>query len=209
VNYYIDFDNTLYNTALLTDRMLNLIVNSILEKHKDFLEEELKKECKMMFNRENIYDIYKLINYFANKYNIDEINTKNKINNLILNSGDLVYKDVFLFLSYLKNNHHKLYLLSYCDNLSYQSLKIIGAKLDEFFDAIYITSIPKHLLDINYANGIFIDDNPRDLLGLYKQNAKSVIRIRRNTNKYSKENLDINIEEYPDLEKLYVKIKEK
>ena len=182
MNYYIDFDNTLYNTALLTKRMLNLIVKLILEKHDNLLEEELNKECQMMFNRKHIYDIYELINYFSIKYKINEIDAINKINNLLLNSSDLVYKDVLLFLKYLKNNNCKLYLLSYCNNLFYQSLKIAGSKLNQLFDAIYITSVPKHLLDINYENGIFIDDNPNDLIGLYEKNPRKIIRIRRNEN---------------------------
>ena len=66
-----------------------------------------------------------------------------------------------------------------------------------FFDALYITSKEKYKLDINYTNGIFIDDNPSDLSGLYSKNPIKVIRLRRENNKHSLENLkNENIKEY-------------
>ena len=89
-------------------------------------------------------------------------------------------------------------MLTYCkDSLEYQSIKVAGSKLADFFDALYITSLPKYNLDIDYTNGVFIDDNPEDLLGLYSKNAKQVIRLRRKENKYSVKDLDnTDIKEY-------------
>ena len=188
MNYYIDFDNTLYNTPLLTNRMLNSIVASIKEK-TNLNSEDLYEECKGMFNREHIYNIYELAKYFSQI---------NNLNNIILNGNDLVFEDTIPFLKKLKESGHNLYILTYCKNsLEYQSLKITGSKLSDFFHAIYITSVPKYNLDIDYTNGIFIDDNPEDLLGLYSKNAKQVIRLRRKENKYSVKDLDNNnIQEY-------------
>ena len=79
----------------------------------------------------------------------------------------------------------------------FQVLKIKGSGLIKYFDALYITSKPKYELDINYENGIFIDDRAKDLLGLYSKNAKKVIRLRRKGNKYSIEDIgNAEIEEY-------------
>ena len=157
MNYYIDFDNTLYNTPLLVKRLQN-----------------------------------------ANE---------NEVENIILHSSDLVFKDAIPFLQKLRAENHNIFLLSHAtDTLKYQSLKITGSGLTEFFDALFITSKPKYELDIDYANGIFIDDNPNDLIGLYSKNAKRVIRLRRPENKYSIKDLEnVNIEEIKeqkeDLEK--------
>ena len=197
MNYYIDFDNTLYNTPLLTNKMLNSIVNSIKEK-TNLNSEDLFQECKSMFNREHIYNIYELAKYFSDKYNLDSFTVINNLNNIILDGSDLVFEDTIPFLQKLKEKGHKLYMLTYCkDSLEYQSIKVAGSKLSDFFDALYITSVQKYNLDIDYTNGIFIDDNPEDLLGLYSRNAKQVIRLRRKENKYSVKDLNnSDIKEY-------------
>lgn len=197
MNYYIDFDNTLYNTPLLTERILNSIVNSIKEK-TNLNSEDLYQECKSMFNREYMYNIFELAKYFANKYNLEASTVINNLNNIILNGSDLVFEDTIPFLKKIKEKGHKIYMLTYCkDSLEYQSIKVAGSKLSDFFDAIYITSIPKYNLDIDYTNGIFIDDTPDNLLGLYSKNPKQVIRLRRKENKYSVKDLDNNnIKEY-------------
>ena len=45
--------------------------------------------------------------------------------------------------------------------------KLMGSGITSYFDGIIITAEYKFLLDIDYTNGIFIDDDPRDLNGLY------------------------------------------
>lgn len=199
MNYYIDFDNTLYNTPLLTEKMLNSIVESAYNQ-KSINKKELLDECKSMFNREHIYNIYKLAEYFSNKYNLELSPIINNLNTTILSGKDLVFEDSITFLKNLKDKGHTTFLLSYSvDSLQYQTTKILGSQLPDFFDALYITNTPKYELDIDYENGIFIDDNPIDLLGLYSKNAKKVIRLRRKNNKYSIKNLEnVDIEEYCD-----------
>lgn len=51
MDYYIDFDNTLYNTPLLTKKMLSTLVESACAQKK-LDATELKNECNLMFNRE-------------------------------------------------------------------------------------------------------------------------------------------------------------
>lgn len=202
MNYYIDFDNTLYNTPLLTDRLLNFVVNSIKEA-TNLDSKNLYQEVLTIFNK-NISHI-ELAEYFSNKYNLDVSFVIDNLNNILLNSSDLVFDDVIPFLEKLKAQGNKIFMLTYCKNgLEYQSIKIAGSKLSNIFDALYITSIPKYELDIDYKNGIFIDDNPTDLLGLYSKNASEVIRLRRKESKYSAKNLDKNIKEYLSLAEINI-----
>lgn len=202
MNYYIDFDNTLYNTPLLTDRLLNSIVNSIIEK-TNLGSKVLYEECKSMFKQDLCH--VKLAKYFSAKYNLDTSTIINNLNNILLNGYDLVFDDVIPFLKKLKEKGNKLYMLTYSKHsLEYQSIKIAGSKLSDYFDTLYITTVPKYNLDIDYENGIFIDDNPTDLLGLYSKNAKQVIRLRRKENKYSIKDLDKNIQEYSSLSEINI-----
>ena len=83
MNYYIDFDHTLFDTPKLTERMLKSIV--------DFSKLDILEECKSMFNREHIYNIYELAKYFANKYNLNESSLISAINNEIYNCRNLVF----------------------------------------------------------------------------------------------------------------------
>lgn len=207
MNYYIDFDSTLYETSKLTDRMLQALSLEI-HKHTNLDKNELFLECKSMFNREHIYDIFKLANYFAEKYQFSPENAKISITNSILNASDLVYSDTIEFLKNLKSAGHKLFILTYCsDSLEYQSLKIAGSKIADYFNAVIETLEPKFELDIDYSNGIFIDDNPKDLIGLYEKNPIEVIRLRRPENKYSVKDIDpkYNIKEYTSLKDIPIR----
>lgn len=191
MNIYIDFDNTLFKTPLITKSMLTLISNEIIKKHSELNFDDAYAELKGMFNRENIYNIYDLALFFSKKYELDSDNLLNSLNNVISNTKDFLYDDSISFLKNLKEAGHKLYILSYCpDSLKYQAAKISGSGIADYFDALFITSVPKYELDINYKDGIFIDDNPSDLLGLYSKNPLKVIRIRRDDNKYSVKDID-------------------
>ena len=121
----------------------------------------------------------------------------------IENCSDYLFNDSVSFLKKLKSNGHKLYMLSYGGNdLQYQISKIYSCNIVNYFDGIFITKDLKFNIKIDYSNGIFIDDNPRDLIGLYSKNAKKVIRLRRKNQKYSSEDLNINIEEYENFDEI-------
>ena len=64
MNYYIDFDHTIFDTNQLTKRMLSAIVSTS--------KMDLMEECTLMFNRQNIYNIYELTKFLSNKYKIIE-----------------------------------------------------------------------------------------------------------------------------------------
>ena len=195
MNYYIDFDHTLFDTQKLTERMLQTIV--------EFCGLDIMDECESMFNRDNIYNIYELGKYFANKYNLDECGIINAINSAIFNCSDLVFPDGISFILKLKEKGHKVYMLSYYEHgLQYQIAKITGSQLSDLFDGIYVTGDLKFNLDIDYTNGIFIDDKPADLVCLYSKNPKKVIRLKRNNHKYSSYPLEIDIEEYENFNEI-------
>ena len=197
MNYYIDFDHTLFDTSVLTKRMLQAIVNT---SKMDILE-----ECKSMFNREHIYNIYELAKYFCNKYKLDENTMLSAVKNEISNCSDLVFIDSIDFIKRLKSKGHKIYMLSYYEyELQYQLDKIAGSKLSDLFDGIIITKEPKYNLNIDYSNGIFIDDKPADLIGLYSKNPIKLIRLRRKGQKYSDKNIEEYIEEYENFDEILI-----
>ncbi len=203
MNYYIDFDNTLYNTPLLVKHMLNSIANSAYIQ-KNVVNNHLLKECEKLVHENSFNTIYDLVNYISKKYSLDKKNILFNLNNVILNGKDFVFEDSIPFLEKLHENN-KVFLLTHAVySIDYQSSKIIGSKLANYFDAVYITSIPKHSLDIDYSNGIFIDDNPDVLTGLHSKNPKKIIRLRRPENKYSKIELNFNIPEYSSFSEIKI-----
>ena len=195
LNYYIDFDNTLFDTPKLTQRMLEAIVNTS--------KLDIMDECKKMFNREHIYNIYELAKYFSDKYDLNKFELIQAINNEINHCSDLIFIDSLSFLQNLKDHGHKIFMLSYYEyGLQYQIAKIAGSHIADLFDEIIITKDLKYTLDIDYSKGIFIDDKPQDLIGLYSKNPKKVIRLRRIGSKYSPKDVEINIEEYRNFDEI-------
>ena len=192
MNYYLDFDNTLYETSRLSNDMLKGLAYEISKK-TSISENDIFDELKSMFNRENIYNIYKLAKFFAKKYNIEESILIDKVEDIILDGKKYVYDDVISFLKELKEKNHIINVLTYVakEDLSYQLTKIKGSGLSEYFDNIIISSSLKFNLDLKYEEGIFFDDSPKDLLGLASRNPKILVRVRREKNKYSKQELDI------------------
>ena len=192
MNYYLDFDNTLYETSRLSNDMLKGLAYEISKKTSTS-ENDIFDELKSMFNRENIYNIYKLAKYFAKKYNIEESVLIDKVEGIILDGKKYVYNDVISFLKELKEKNNIINVLTYVakEDLSYQLTKIKGSGLSEYFDNIIISSSLKFNLDLKYEEGIFFDDNPRDLLGLASKNPKILVRVRRDENKHNKQELDI------------------
>ena len=190
MNYYFDFDNTLYETAKLTEVMLNAIVNSIYNKTGKNLE-DLKKYAK---------DIFNFAEEMAEKFKSDKNKVLEDLNNAIYSGESIVFEDARRFVEKLYKNNNKLYILTYIPdkkNHDYQMKKIIGSGIAKYFNSIIITSEYKFNLSLDYKNGIFFDDDPRDLNGLFEKNPIKVIRIRKENNKRSKIDMENKeIEEY-------------
>lgn len=199
MNYYIDFDNTLYETAKLTNKMLTNITDVISLKTGEKYE-SIFEYVKNNFDSTND-NIFTYGQKLAEKYGVDNEDIANAINNAINKGKDYIFPDARMFLIKLKELGHKVYILTYLPktNQEYQMKKINGSGIAKFFDGIIMTTEYKFNLDINYEKGIFIDDDPRDLNGLLEKNPIRVIRIRKENNKRSK--IDMNnplIEEYKD-----------
>ena len=204
MDIYIDFDNTIYNTSLLKQKMLEEIAQ-ICSESSNVNYESLLFEAKSLFNGEKIYNINRLCEFFAQKYCIDcDILTRN-IDTVISNGSQFLYNDSVEFLKYAKANGHSLKLLTLisADNKEYQIKKINGANIKQYFDEIIITDKPKHTLNIDYQNSVFIDDNPSVLAGLYLKKPYQIFRICRQNNKYSNIKLpDLNIKSFDGFEGL-------
>ena len=205
MNYYIDCDNTLYETAKLTTYMLKAICDTVVEK-RGIAYEEIDSYVKENFNstKDNIFTFAKETGV---KFEIDPIEVENNVKAVVDNGNDIVFEDAERFLARLKENGHEVHILTYIPktNQEYQMKKLLGSGLMKYFDTITITSKYKFLLDMDYTQGIFIDDDPRDLNGLYEKNPIKVIRIRKPNNKRSKIDIDNkDIEEFVSFDDINV-----
>lgn len=190
IKIYIDFDGTLYNTTKLYQEFINLL------KKYNIKEEYIQNKLNNNYQKnKNLNTIIKQI--------IKENNLNNSIEKYlnIIYSKNLIYQDTIPFLEkYYKK--HDLILLTLGEK-EYQEKKIKSTNIEKYFKEIIITNKDKSKLNINYQNGIFIDNNPKELKKFYHAKAKHLIRIKRNNDKYSKINLDINnIPEFKDFKEL-------
>ncbi len=174
---YIDFDGTLYNSTKLDKQFINLFTQYNIK--TGYIE-------KLIDKLKNYNTVTKqLINEFNLPHNI-----LSKINTIY--SNKLVFKDSIPFLEKYYQKYD-LILLTYTNDLKYQQMKINSANISKYFKEIIITTKNKSKLNnIDYKNGIFIDNNPIELERFSNSNSKHLIRIQRNTDKYSKLNININ-----------------
>lgn len=197
MKYYIDFDNTLYETAKLTSLMLKAICDCVVEKTNiEFNEVDLYVKENFNSTTDNIFAFARET---GKKYEIDSDIVENSVNDVVNNGKNIVFDDAERFLNRLKEKGHEVFVLTYIpkENQEYQLKKLLGSGLMKYFDGIIVTSKYKFMLDMNYTEGVFIDDDPRDLNGLYEKNPVKVIRIRKPNNKRSKIDIDNNdIEEF-------------
>ncbi|MBR3882688.1 MAG: HAD family hydrolase [Clostridia bacterium] len=205
MKYYIDFDNTLYETAKLTTCMLDAICKTVVEKlGKEY--SEIDEYVKANFNS-TTDNIFTFARETGSYYGIDPDLVENNVKAVVDNGNNIVFEDAERFLARLKENGHEVHILTYIPktNQEYQMKKLLGSGLMKYFDTITITSKYKFLLDMDYTQGIYIDDDPRDLNGLYEKNPIKVIRIRKPNNKRSKIDIDNkNIEEYVSFDDIEV-----
>lgn len=184
---YIDFDGTLFNSTKHYQEFINTfnkyninienILNKAYEKDKNF-DHIAKKIIKENNLSSSIYE---------------ELNK--------IYSEKLIFKDVIPFLEKYSKKYDLILLT--LGNITYQQKKINKTNISKYFKEIIITNKDKSILDIDYTNGIFIDNNPLELKKFYNSKAKHLIRIKRATDKYSKLNLDINnIPEFIDFDEL-------
>ena len=195
--YYIDFDNTLYETGRLTKDILMEFTNVISKKKKLDADKILEDLTKSFNSTVDNFETFAFM--LSSKYQIDYNIFQSHIQKIIIVQGkNYVFPDAFQFLKKLKENHQSVCILTYVaqsKNLHQQSLKLAGSGLLPYITEIYNTTRYKFELEIDYKNGIFIDDSPRDLEGLYNSGARKLIRIKKpNNQKRTSKKLNLPIE---------------
>lgn len=184
MNLYIDFDRTLYNTDKLYSDMLKVINNY------GITNELFKKSKNDFFSSPILFNFIKLTRYICYNYNIP-LSIIDDLLTVIKGGEKYLYDDSYSFLFEMKEEDYNISLLTYGD-FNFQMLKLTPLSICDVIDNIIISCKYKFELDLNYKNSIFIDDNPRDILGLLSHGAKKVIRIQRKNSKYCNEKLSNN-----------------
>lgn len=175
---YIDFDATLFDSDEY-DKELTLICNKY-----GISPLKSTKIRKQIFKKNTDFEVNQFIDYLINKENVDKSIYK-EIE--IFKKKSFLYSDTLGFLKEV-SKHFDLCLLT-CGNKNNQIEKIKASKINKLFKEIIITAGDKSsLANVDYKNGVFIDNNPKEIENLVKKTSK-VYRVRRSTDKYSVYNL--------------------
>ena len=196
MNYYLDFDYTLFDTYLFREELYKILKQNGIDESALPLTSETEDEDQKLLN---IKESFKEI---AKANNIQLENLIKPLEELYEKGTDFLYDDSIEFLKYLKSKGHKIYIVTWGEK-EFQKEKIQITKIDKYLDEIIFAEQLKYTLDIDYENGIFIDDSIRDLEGLYSKKAKQLFRIKRNNGKNSDKELNITeILEFNSLKEL-------
>lgn len=195
--YYIDFDNTLYETGKLTKDIL-YDFSKIISNSKNLDLNEVLENLKNSFNSTvDNFESFSLS--LSQKYEIPYNNFQSILNKRIIIEGNqYVFPDALEFLKRLKSSNKEVCILTYVaqkENLRQQALKLAGSGVLPYVTEVYNTTRYKFDLELDYKNGIFIDDSPRDLEGLYNSGSRNLIRIKKpNNEKRTSKSLNLPIE---------------
>ena len=171
---YLDFDRTLFDCDRFLEDFYLLIKKYSINKS---VFKKYQNECKKEgFNPDNILKRVEKEYSFDNKLYQD-------IERLIGNSASYLYDDSLDFLKYLKEKKYQVIILTR-GNSYYQKKKIEYANISSYYDELLITMNHKGELSIPYNEGIFIDDNPKEIENIITKMPKKIIRIKRNNSKY-------------------------
>lgn len=197
MNYYLDFDYTLFDTYNFRKGLYEIL------EANGFNQTHLSLTPEYNTNGNKLLNIKELFINLANSRNIPIDNFLKPLEELYARCAEFVYDDTIEFLKYLKSNKHNIHILTWGDR-KFQEEKVLSSKLDKYIDGIiYAENLKYTLENVDYKNGIFIDDSIRDLEGLYNQNAKRVFRIKRENGKNSNKELHIKeILEFDSLKEL-------
>lgn len=194
--YYIDFDNTLYETGKLTKDVLNSFSN-IISTQKQINFQEIYAYIKDSFNSttDNFISFAKSLSI---KYNISFNQLYNPLMEIIITNGSqYTFPDAINFLKKLKKTGHKSCILTFVfpKNLSQQALKLTGSGLLEFVDEVYTVTSSKSKLHLDFENSTFIEDSPKEIEDFYNSGARNIIRIiKPNNEKRTSKKLNIPVE---------------
>ena len=180
---YVDFDRTLFDCERFLGDLYSLVNKYNIDKS---MFKECQNQCiKKGFNPYNILDVVK------EKYSFDE-KLYQEIDNLIKKTNLYLFSDTIPFLEYLKTNNYEIILLTK-GNDEYQKVKIINAKIDNYYSDLIVTMTHKGELDLCYSESIFIDDNPNEIKSILKRNPRKLIYLKRENAKYNNDLVSNNI----------------
>lgn len=193
MKYYLDFDYTMFDTYAFREGLYEILkINGLDESY-------LALTLEMKTNGQKLLNIKELFKSLSITRNIPEENFIKPLEKLYSRCGEFVYDDTVDFLKYLKSKKNQVCVLTWGEK-NFQQEKLKASGLYDYFDEIIYAEQLKYTLDLDYANGIFIDDSIRDLEGLYNRNANQVFRIKRPNGKNS--NKELNIKEIMEFNSL-------
>ena len=103
-------------------------------------------------------------------------------------------------LKRLSQKGYEVNILTYTsqEDFEYQMLKVMGSKISDYVDNIFMCSRSKGELGLDYETSFFVDDNPKELVSLFKAGVSPdrLFRIKRAGASYS----DVEISEFDAIE---------
>ena len=220
--YYIDFDNTLYETSQMSKDTLKALAAAIVkcrremdkdDPHAKHLTEKFVLDDLTSIFNSSVENFYGFAKRLAVRYHVRTDPLKAAIyKTIVLNGKKYVYPDAIRFLQKLKEEGEFACLLTYVaipQNLHQQANKLDGSGIMQYVTEVYCTTRDKGQLEIDYANpnNVFIDDNPRELESYYKAGARNLIRISKpnNERRTSKPlDLPIKVPNYDSFDKIKI-----
>lgn len=182
IRAYIDFDSTLYETEVIKRRMNDMIADAVCRARKDVDKQSVLYEIKQA--KENgVKSVFGLCRFFEEKYELEKNYIKADFDEFLADGERYMYPDSVPFLKRLSQKGFEVNILTYTakDAFDYQMLKLMGSNVLDYVDNFIICSRPKGELNLDYENGYFFDDNPRELTSLFKAGVSEdrLFRIRR------------------------------
>ena len=199
---YIDFDSTLYDTGAIKTVMNDIIADGVCKNVPGAVKEDVLEEVKEA-KTNGIKSVFGLCKFFEEKYGLKKNSIRSDFEDYLAKGEALLYSDTIPFLKKLAQKDYEINMLTYTsqDSYDYQMVKLMGATICDYFENIFICTQKKGTLGLDYKNGIFIDDNPKELVSLYNAgvSADRLLRIRREGAGYSAiEITEFEAREYKD-----------
>lgn len=182
IRTYIDFDSTLYETEVIKKKMNDMIADAVCRAKKDADKQVVLAEIKQA--KENgVKSVFGLCKFFEEKYGLEVNYIKTDFDEFLADGEKYMYPDSIPFLKRLSQKDCEINILTYTakDAFDYQMLKLMGSNILEYVDNFIICSKSKGELNLDYENGLFFDDNPRELASLFRAGVSEdrLFRIRR------------------------------
>ena len=199
IRVYIDFDSTLYDTSIVKNVMNDIIADGVCKNvsncDKNVVLEEIK-EAKANGTK----SVIGLCKFFESKYGLKKDCIKEEFQEFLAKGEELLYPDSIEFLKRLSQKGYEVNILTYTsqEDFEYQMLKVMGSKISDYVDNIFMCSRSKGELGLDYETSFFVDDNPKELVNLFKAGVSPdrLFRIKRAGASYS----DVEISEFDAIE---------